>query len=335
MRILLVAIACWCTSCGAAPQLVRQRGEQLQMGRTILPSAYIWYLRGRDAERAGDNDQAGVYFALALRADPRSAAVLGSLIRVSCRGAPPQELLRPDSRRHRRVDRPAVAWTELARCLKKRGAVERASEVLERALADEPFYLLANKTILENLRQQQDEGRARARARAYRLATGRSLDAKSPAAAVDWRSAIDRAFLQHDLARAQNIAAGRISAGALASRALARGQIHLAKEQARLVAAADPWDPDAILCLHLLGARERSAGQDVVDVLGVEDAAAPGAPTPSGRLSLVGRLLLLEQIVYVAGSSVARQLVAGTQEEVLGSQDPLAKQLFRALVDRL
>jgi hypothetical protein len=66
----------------------------------------------------------------------------------------------------------------------------------------------------------------------------------SPAAPED----VDRALLRDDLDSARRAAvSARVSAGYLALRAAALGRLHLSSEQAQLVLAADPNDPDALV----------------------------------------------------------------------------------------
>jgi len=130
---------------------------------------------------------------------------------------------------------------------------------------------------------------------------------------------VDAAIDTGDLEQARRRAAGLVTPGALALRALARGWPELARTQAELVLAVDPDEVDAGLALWL----GRRIPAVAMGELPKRPADAPEEPTdpPAGRPSTLGVLLFAEYLGRAVGHDAARLFLTRAGE--LGPLDDL------------
>jgi tetratricopeptide (TPR) repeat protein len=221
-------------------------------------------------------------------------------------------------------------YRELARCLLARGSDREALANAERALALDPTDLdtaLVRAEALDRVGRTEDARRSL-----------RALTLRRPASPNPWRSllaiaqrtndaglaaeatqrlvvlapeagsrpsvgavhaSIDAALLADDLAEARRRALrGRLRGGEVAVRAAALGKAALAREEAELVAGADPADASARIALV-------AAADLRGDMAGVADAlrALPRSITPPSSLA---RWLLAEVLCRRVGNDAAR-----------------------------
>jgi tetratricopeptide (TPR) repeat protein len=281
-------------------------------GRYIAEDAYALYARGALLEAHGDRNGALAQYLAALDADPDAPEILAHVARLNCElaGSPTDDWAR---RARAAVTRAlaidaesSVVLAESARCHARFREIRRAlADALRAARADpesmriqllvvelaeaagqlalarawldalvarSPDSRLAWRYVAEFAERTRDPGRALRAARA-------SADDRASARQRSLSAALARGDL--DAARSAATALG-ISPGELAARATLEGKPSLAREQAELVLAADPTDPNAWIALLALSDLERNTEEWVRTLKAAPDSAAT-APGPSAR----------------------------------------------------
>jgi len=133
---------------------------------------------------------------------------------------------------------------------------------------------------------------------------------------------VDNAIERGDLRLARRVAMrAKLNQGELALRAAALGRFDIAKEQASLVALADPTSVEGRVALLI----SASPQNDVELYSAATDFSAAGAPRSLSRLE---RLLLAEAVGRAAGSGAASAVLAGEK------LDPAAKDPAEARVSK-
>ncbi len=263
-----------------------------QPGRYISVAAYFDYLRGAEAEALGDLPAATAAYRRALEEDPHSPELWRRLTTLDCQAKRPWQRsadtaisLGPDYE---------PAWRAKALCHLQAGELTEAERALTRALHLDPTQE-ALATAFAALRRAQGRpqealswlsawvtwrpesvlGWRELRSLALELNDTltvsradlalRALPRAAQAGLAPEPSppdALERALAEGDLKRAQQAAhALQLPAQEVARRAYLRGQTALAREQGRLLLAADPSCSDARVILLLLG--DPQASQDL------------------------------------------------------------------------
>jgi Tfp pilus assembly protein PilF len=338
-QVAVALLFLFASACTASTTVTRVVDGRLVQGRYVADEAYAAYLTGAMREAGGDLDGAESAYREAIRHDPRGAEIWTRIGAVRCarlssanRGASPWEAFR----RAEQIDpQMEEAWTARARCHLDLGEIDPALAAVRRAVAAdpnriEPVVLLAR--ILERAGKTEQArlwmdglvlrdpdstpaqramiefaartGDAQRRLAATR-ALGRAAGVGSAKAAV---GDVDDALLRGDttMARVLGAAAG-VTGGALALRAVALGQTAFAREQAEMVASANPSDSDA-----------RIAAAGAADLSGDDAAlhkAVSGLSASMTQPSPLGRALLLELVERRCGLPASAEEIAATDRE--------------------
>ncbi|MBX3181251.1 MAG: tetratricopeptide repeat protein [Polyangiaceae bacterium] len=264
--------------------VTRVVGGRTQPGRYISVTAYFDYLRGAEAEAQGDLPAATAAYRRAIREDPNSPELWRRLATLDCQTGRPWQVsaraaiqLGPDYE---------PAWRAKALCHIKAGELTEAERALKRALSLDPTQEALASAFATLFRAQRKPREALAWLSAWvtwhpesvlgwRELRSVALELNDPASVSradaalralprDPRAglapeppppdALERALAEGDLQRAQAAArALQLPAQEVARRAYLRGQTALAREQSRLLLAADPSCSDARVILLLLG----------------------------------------------------------------------------------
>jgi hypothetical protein len=282
-RCALLGLALASSGCGAGASVPRVMHGRTIEGPIVSDRAYAAYARGAYLEAKGQRASAIDAYRAALAADSHGAAIWTRLGALYCseRASAAEDAfdeaieLAPGY---------AAAWSNRAECRKRRGQLDEALADAVRAVALDPDDTAANLLVATLYREQRrlpeakawllglvlrspepsahwaalaaaaeasnDPGLARhARARLREREARREHVAPATGdAAIEPSSELLDALREQDLLRARSLAASqRIDARALALLAAAHGHSALAAQQANLVLAADPSDPDALL----------------------------------------------------------------------------------------
>jgi hypothetical protein len=344
--------------------VVRSAGGDLYAGRFISARAYEAYARGALLEAEGRTDAAILSFreAADLDADgPEPWTRLGALL---CRqksdeaGDAFDRAARADATfgpLHREIARCHLARKELPNALRESelamildpdddeaalihidallasGENERAErELVAGALAPAPSQALLNRLAAF--------GRAAKKPGLERLARCSAGDCRrdAPGAPAGPRDRgetpsladVDSALEQGDLKRARRVALrAKMNQGTLALRAAALGRFQLAREQASLVALAEPTSIEARIALL---ASVRPTGDPEAYGAAV-DLAGLGSTRPLSRLE---RLVLAEAVARASGAGAASAVLAGEKLDQ-SSKDPAEQRVAKRLALRL
>lgn len=360
--VLAVVAGTW--GCVAQEAVVRVIDGEQVTGRFVDERAYDAYLRASILEQEGQLEAAETAYQEAVEADSEGAGPLVRLAAVRCAlgGARTQGANEAFARALELSPSYAPLYVERGKCALSRGQPEAAEKDARAALSLDPkdaeASLLLAKLLERSGRgaeavallhgyvtwrpqaaevwQELREAAHRTGARAHEgLARERPLRSSfSPSEhrrrepGEEALSQIDRLIVRKDTesARAASLAAG-LSAGELAVRAAALGQWGLAQEQAAMVLAADPTDPDAraaAMALPDLRPLRESLGERVWQQ--VRDGNAGGLPGP------LGVLVVADAVARRVGLEAALPLVR--TQEGRGVNDPLVAALRARLTSR-
>lgn len=283
-------------------------------GPLVSDEAYAAYARGAYLEARGQRSAAIDAYNAALAADSSGAAIWTRLGALYC-GEQPRAADDAFAEAVSLAPRYAPAWSSRAECHESRGQLDQALSDALRAVALDPDDTAANLLVASLYREQRRLPEAKAwllalalrspepSAHWWALATVAEA-AKDPALAREARRRLDErearrdriarpanddaatsppselldALREQDLPRARALAGQRrIDARALALLAAAHGQAALATQQANLVLAADPADPDALIAALVAAASAGDAEQLAGLVAGAEGERRPSA----------------------------------------------------------
>jgi tetratricopeptide (TPR) repeat protein len=281
-------IAAGLLGCAARPEVLRARDGEKERGREVPALGYAWYARGVSLRAAGRLDEARVAFDAARRADPASGAAWAALAESYCEEEPghAEELFEQGLRRAAEA---APLHASRARCRLASGDAKGALPDARTALALDPRWPVGTELAADAL-EHLGEGEAALRLRAgYELFMAlRSPGAPerseaAPRLAESDLGRVDEALARRDLLEARAAALGVVSPGELAVRALLAERRVEAREQALLVAEADPRDPDARAVMTMLGDVRGTAAAEPLD--------AGRWPSPLARCAVAEHLL--------------------------------------------
>ena len=341
-------------ACLQNPNVVRVVDGQEVRGRFIRSDAYALFMEGVVAEQSGHLAAAERLYLEAYRRDRAGAAILVRLGAVRCawgpKGHEPAERTFEEALELEPTYAPAYA--ERARCALRRGVVDDAERYARQAMLYAPNEAEVSLLLAEVL-EKRGEGEAAARVldglvqsapsdRAWRaiesLARRRGDEARL--ALVSTRSGlgtsevdvddVDEALARGDLSEARMLATEiGLEQGHLAVRAAALGQWQVAREQARVVLAADPGHADATAA-WLASPVPQAAFASVDSAIWRRLLRAEDSHVQPG-LSELGALVLADAIRRRFGAETASAwLVARGQASTVDS-DPLARALRRRL----
>ena len=332
-RAALLALTLASSGCGAGASVPRVMHGQTVEGPIISEDAYAAYARGAYLEARGQRTEAIEAYRAALSADSRGAAIWTRLGVLYCT----ERAADADDAFDEAIEIApgfAAAWSSRAECHLSRGRRDDALVDALRAVALEPDDTAANLLVARLYQEQHRLPEAKAwllglalrnpepsahwsalaavaeasgdlalashaharfderEARRERVAPAASDAAITPS------SELLSSLREQDLPRARAIAASqRIDARTLALLAAAHGYPALAMQQAKLVLAADPSDPDALLAAL-------SAAVSVGD--SEELAALLERADGERRPSALGARLLGELLLWFVGEDAAR-----------------------------
>jgi thioredoxin-like negative regulator of GroEL len=257
--------------CLSAPAVVRVVDGHEVHGRFVRSDAYALFMEGMLAEGHGHLAAAERLYLAAHRRDPKGVSILVRLAAVRCAWGPGgHEPARATFEDALKLDASyAPAHVERARCAIRRGALGEAEVDARTALSlapDDSAVSLLLADVLEQVGRGEQAAQvldglafahpsqrawqavaslARRRGDAVRMrAAARRLGGRD--AGLPAYEEVDEALVRADLSRARDLAGDAgMDAGTLAVRAAALGQWAVAREQARLVLAAEPGHADA------------------------------------------------------------------------------------------
>jgi tetratricopeptide (TPR) repeat protein len=299
-------------ACTSSRQVVRKRGDVVNIERRIDPLAYAWFARGLHHERHGQLRTAASDYRHVLQNDPKSGAAWAALGRVLCRDEN-EAALALFEEGLRKAERKAPVFTERGLCLLRSRSKatlfhRTALSDAKAALALEPRYERANLLLASCYHALDEPERAKTVLRAFRLFTGWSAPANE---AIAPDEAVDQALLESDLKRAQSLALTHFTQGELAVRAAAWGKLALAREQATFVLKADPHDGDAWVALVVTGEAPLSR------------------PTAGLReLSTLSVVVFGRHMRRVLGEKAAEHFLDEHKAQIRASRDPLVRHLL-------
>ncbi len=310
-----------CAACSAPATIDRVDHGRIWAGRSVSPEAYAWYARGLRLEREGKLGDAASAFKEAVRADPKSGSAWGALGRIHCKAAP-ELAFEIWARGLEDAEERLPILLARGDCHLKRHEPAQTQLDAIAAVALVPDSVEASQLLETSFRQlgQGERGQAVGLALKQFQSARRSgfnvwpeLEASEPTVAE-----LDAAIDAGDLEQARRRAAGLVTPGALALRALARGRPELARSQAELVLTVDPDEVDAGLALWL-GRRSPAVAMGEPQ----RSADAPEEPTapPAGPPSTLGVLLFAEYLGRTVGHDAARLFLTSAGE--LGPLDEL------------
>jgi tetratricopeptide (TPR) repeat protein len=348
---LLCASSIACFSSGSVVRVVD--GQEVS-GRFVHPDAYALFMQGVVAEQTGRLAAAERFYLAAYRRDRQGVAILARLGAVRCAWGPSgynaaertfEEALSLD---------PAFSpvYLERARCALLRGAPAEAEADARRALGLAPKDSQISSVLaeaLEHLGQREQAARllhalallgpSETAWRDVASLAARQGDAvRGHVAAVHARrvtgapalGGVDDALVSGDLGLAQQLAheAG-MDPGSLATRAAALGQWKLAREQARMLLAAEPGHADAMavwLCSPAPGHAYESVDPVIWGRLLRTDVEGE-----TGPLSDLGFLLVADALGRRFGPEVAAIWLGARGVSPHVDADPLARALLRRI----
>lgn len=232
--------------------VVRSRNGELYVERFISARAYEAFVRGRIAEERGRADEAIEAYRTSVDADPDNTLAKHRLAGLLCtRDASEADALFDDAKR--RGDDGAALRLGEGRCHLARRELERAARDGFEALVAAPED---PDVVAAVVRLWRDAGQNELGALLEREAVLAGMRSPAgvtdpsnplpPAPAPETLDAVDSALLRGDLPLARRLATGaRITPAELALRAAAFDRLDIAREQALLVARADPDDANA------------------------------------------------------------------------------------------
>ncbi len=311
-----------CSACSAPAIIDRVDHGRIWAGRSVPPEAYAWYARGLRLEHEGKLGEAASAFDEAVHADPRSGSAWGALGRIHCKAAP-ERAFEIWARGLEAADERLPILLARGRCYLVRHEPAQTQRDAVAAVALVPESVEASRLLEASFRELGQSERAQAVGLAlkqFQSARRCGFNAWSELAASEPTVAeVDAAIDTGDLEQARRRAAGLVTPGALALRALARGWPELARTQAELVLTVDPDEVDAGLALWL----GRRIPAVAMGELPKRPADAPEEPTdpPAGRPSTLGVLLFAEYLGRAVGHDAARLFLTRAGE--LGPLDDL------------
>lgn len=307
-------------------------------GRYIAPNAYAEYARGALHEARGDLAAALAHYEAALRIDPRSPEIRARIGHLQCRRSrssgdrAAQAARRAFAGAIAKDPRSSIAWFESARCQRKHGNLDAALAQARKAARFDPESVATSVLVAELCEARGDAPCAAAWLDALvaknpesrpawnavlahaerRRDAGRLLRARRALASLGQppppHVALEDAFVAGDLGAARRAAVRlRLPPGRLALRAALVGAMPIAREQAKLVLAADPDDTEAWVAALLIADLERDA--DAFDDLLRHP---PDEPTPPSAEAVRA---LHELVSRRAGAESARALREATGVE--------------------
>lgn len=331
-RAALLVLALASSGCGAGASVPRVMHGRTVEGPVISEDAYAAYARGAYFEARGQRGEAIAAYRAALSADSRGAAIWTRLGVLYCA----ERAADADDAFDEAIEIApgfAAAWSSRAECRESRGQRDDALVDALRAVALQPDDSAANLLVAKLYQEQRRLPEAKAwllglalrnpEPSAHWSALAAVAEASNdPALANHARARFEErearrervtpvandavlipsselleALREQDLPRARAIAAGqRIDARTLALLAAAQGYPALATQQAQLVLAADPSDPDALLAA-LSAAASVGDAQELAALLERADGEYPP--------SALGARLLGELLLWLVGEDAA------------------------------
>lgn len=365
MRVAAL-LSCAALLCGCAEPLVARSVEgQIVEGRFISPLAYTLYAIGAVAEAHGDLPTALAAYEQAEESDPKSADIWTRIGAVRCRLSGEHVRVSDAFERAQSIDPDyEPAWREQARCDLEASRLESALKHADRAVLLDPDRDDGGLLRAEILRQLGRTEEARLTLRALTIRRPRSVDAwralhalslrlgdataaeqaaqrvrelvPRPGDAPQRRAAarrplaeLDEALVAGEIRRARRLAQDAdLPPAEVAVRAAALGRVREARDQAELVAGADPSSASALVALAL--AADLSGDEDALssacDAILASRSARLGPLVPPSSLA---RLLLAEVLVRRVGreAAVAWLGTPSTSATRASAQDPLEQRI--------
>lgn len=349
--LLLAVSALGCLSSSTVVRVVDGREVE---GRFVRSDAYALFMEGMLAEGHGHLAAAERLYLAAHRRDPEGVSILVRLAAVRCAWGPGghaparatfEDALKLD------VSYPPT-YVERARCAIRRGAMREAESDARTALSlapEDPVASLLLADVLEQVGRGEQAAQvldglalAHPSQRAWRAVAslaqrrGDRVRLRAAARRLGGREAglpaheeVDEALVRGDLPRARD-AAGEVhmDAGTLAVRAAALGQWAVAREQARIVLAAEPGHPDAT-AIWLSSPTPGEAFRSMDPTVWRRLVTAPAAS--SRTLSDLAALVLADAIRRRIGQDAAATWLAvrGMSPDI--DHEPLARPLLARL----
>ncbi|HNS99737.1 MAG TPA: hypothetical protein PKL73_22445 [Polyangiaceae bacterium] len=336
--------------CSNRPVVVRIIDGQTVQGRFVHPEAYALVMEGQLAEQRGWLAQAERLYLAALRYQPNDASILVRLGALRCawnqQTVPAAQKTFADALK---VDRFLVsAYVERGRCALRHGMTGQAEQDARRALSLAPsdwtvtvlFADVLEKggksdmvaAVLDGFAflypsyrswQAIDELARRHDDRVHRQMAASRLGQAGSRRTV---AQVDDALARGDLANARQFAAElHLESGQLAVRAAALGQWEAARQQARMVLAAEPGHPDATaVFLSAPSAWESFQQSDPV----IWQRLLKSPENNPRRLSDLAALVLADAIRRTIGMQAARSWLARWNLSYDIYHEPLAHPLL-------
>ncbi len=347
---LLCASSIACLSSGPVVRVVD--GQEIS-GRFVHPDAYALFMQGVVAEQTGRLAAAERFYLAAYRRDRQGVAILSRLGAVRCAWGPSgydgaersfEEALSIDQNF-------STVYLERARCALRRGAPAEAEADARQALVLAPKDPQVSSVLAEAFEQLGQHERAARLLHALALlgptetawralatqAARRGDPARGHVAATRLGGragsdlgSVDDALLSGDLGLAR-LRAGEagVDPGSLATRAAALGQWKLAREQARMLLAAEPGHADAMavwLCSPEPGLAHESVDPVIWGRLLRTDVEGETRP-----LSDLGALLVTDALGRRFGPEVAAIWLESKGLSPQAEADPLARALLQRI----
>jgi tetratricopeptide (TPR) repeat protein len=340
--------------CLSSPTVVRLVDGHEVHGRFVRSDAYALFMEGMLAEGHGHLAAAERLYLAAHRRDPQGVSILVRLAAVRCAWGPGgHEPARETFEDALKLDASyAPAYVERARCAMRRGAVAEAEPDARTALSvapEDPVTSVLLADVLEQLGRGEQAAQvldglafAYPSQRAWRAVASLARRRGDPVrmrvadrrlggrdAGLSVQEEMDQALVRADLPRARDLAAEvGMDAGTLAVRAAALGQWAVAREQARLVLAAEPGHADAT-AVWLSSPTPWEAFRSMDPAVWRRLVTAPAES--SRTLSDLAALVLADAIRRRIGSDAAASWLAlrGMSPDIDG--EPLARPLLARL----
>lgn len=341
--VLVAVIAAMSGCLFPPPDVVRVVDGQEIEGRFVRPDAYSLFMEGMLAEQHGQLAAAERLYLAAFRRDPEGVAILVRLAAVRCAWGPAGWQPAQDTFDDALELDPEFApiYAERSRCALRRGLAREAvddaraamahapddvdvSVLLSRALeaagdGEQAARVLDGLSLIRSSNSVRSASLALARRRNDKLRIGRL--APEPVAAID------RALSENDLDLARDLANRQgMDFGQLAVRAAALGSFGIARQQARLVLAAEPGHPDATAAW--LAAPGPSYAQEGVDPAVWRRLLRSGSSSRS--LSALGALVFADALQRRFGRDIAAAWWREGRWDV-DPEDPIAQSLLQRL----